>query len=99
VFFQTEQVQGPEPAVLLQPPVQFAQRFRIEPVDTVAPFADFGDQLRFVQYAEVLGDGRTADVEAPRNLMDWLAAIAQAIQNGAARGVGDGVKNAAICNW
>ncbi len=75
---------------------RLAQRFGIEPVDAVAAFADFGDELGVVQNAKVFGDGGAADVEAAGDLVDGLSAVAQAVENGAAGGVGDGVKNAAF---
>ena len=94
--FETEQVQGPKPPVVFQPAIQIAQRFGVQPVDAIAAFTDFGDELRGVQYAKVFGDGGTADVEASGDLVDGLSAVTQAVQNGAARGVGDGVKNSAV---
>src|SRR6185369_3028528 len=45
---------------------------------------------------KVFGDGGTADVEASGDLVDGLAAITQAVQNGAACGVGDGVEDSAV---
>jgi hypothetical protein len=96
VFFQAEQVQGPEAPVLIEPSIQVAQRFRIELIDAVAAFPNFGDQLRGVQYAKVFGNGWAAHVEASRDLIHRLPAFAQAIENGTSRGVGDGVKNAAF---
>src|SRR6185369_14886198 len=45
---------------------------------------------------KVFGDGGTADVDASGDLVDGLAAVAQAVQNGAAGGVGDGVKDSAV---
>ena len=49
-----------------------------------------------MQDAKVFGDGGAADGEAAGDLVDGLSAVAQAVQNGAAGGVGDGVKDAAF---
>ena len=92
---ETEQVQGPEPPVVFEPAIQIAQRFGVQPVDAVAAFPNFGDELGGVQHAKVLGDGGTADVEASGDFVDGLSTVTQAVQNGAASGVGDGVKNSA----
>lgn len=93
MLFQAEQVEAPEAAVLIQPTIEFPQGLGIEPVNAIAAFANFRHQARVIEYAQMFGDGRTADVKAAGDFVDRLSATSQAVENGAAGGVGDSVKN------
>src|SRR5262249_4176577 len=88
-----EQVDCPEPPVSLQPTVQFAQGLGIEPIYAIAAFALFLHQMRLVQNTQVFRDGWPAYLEAAGDLVNGEPAIAQPIEDGAAGGIGDGLKD------
>src|ERR1700689_5473850 len=90
--FQVVETGGPEVAVLADPGVDGAQGLRIKLVDTVAAFAVFANQVRAAQQAQVLGNGGTRDRESVGDLPRRLAAAAEEVEDGAARGIGQGLE-------
>ncbi|MGC2020649.1 MAG: hypothetical protein WA654_06270, partial [Candidatus Sulfotelmatobacter sp.] len=56
-LFEAGQIRAPEAAVLIEPGVDGAERFRIELVDTVAAFAVLLHEMGAAEEAEVFGDG------------------------------------------
>ena len=91
--FQVGQAVHPEGAVLLDPGVDGAERFGIEVIDTVAAFAMFANQVGPAQEAQMLGDGRARDGESVGDLAGRLTAAAEEIEDGAARGIGQGLES------
>jgi hypothetical protein len=102
--FEVRQAAHPEAAVLLDPGVDGAKRFGIQVVDAVAPFAMFSNQMGAPQEAQMLGDGRARDREGFCYLAGGLTATTQKIEDGAARGIGQGLEGGfggsgrCICN-
>ena len=87
--FEVGQARAPETAVVLQPGVDGAQRFRIELVNAVASFAMLADQVRAPQQAQVLGNRGTGHRKSPGNVSSRLATSPQHVEDGAARGIGE----------
>jgi hypothetical protein len=89
---------------LLDPGVDGAKWLRVELVNAVAAFAVFTYQVGSAKKAKMLRDRRARDREDFGNLSCGLAAAAQQIQDGAARGIGEslegglGVSGRRICN-
>jgi len=102
--FQAVQACLPEDSVLFDPRVDGAQRFGIEVVNTVAPFTVLAHKVRAAQQAQVLGNGGAGDGKGAGNLPGGLAAAAEQVEDGAARGIGQCVKGSfliperRICN-
>src|SRR5690242_16737918 len=92
MLFEAEEVEGPEPAVVLEPAVEFAQGLRVEAVDPVAAIAGFANQVGLMKHAEMFGDSRAADVEAAGDFIDSQAVgVAKAVEDRPARRVGYGL--------
>ena len=77
--FQVVQARRPELAVLLNPGVDRAQRFRIQLIHTMAAFPVLANQMSTAQQTQVLGDGRAGNRERPGDLPRGLRAPAQEI--------------------
>jgi hypothetical protein len=82
----------PEGAVLADPGVDCSQGFGIELVDPMTSFAVFADQVRAAQQAEVFGNGGARNRESGGDLSSGLAAPAEQVEDGAARGIGQGLE-------
>src|SRR5579863_4572572 len=82
--FQVVQACSPEDSVLLDPGIDGAQRFRIELVDAMAPFAVLADEVGAAKQAQVLGYCGAGDRERSGDLAGRLAATPEEIKNGAA---------------
>jgi len=74
--FEAGEVCAPEAAVLVEPVVYRAERFRVELVDAVPAFAVFTHQVGAAQKAQVFGDGRSGDREGSSDFSSGLAAPA-----------------------
>jgi len=98
--FQVGEVHLPESTVLLEPGVDGAERLGIESIDTVAAFAVLPDQVSPPQQAQVFGNGGTRDGKRLSDFSSGLAAPAEEIEDGAAGGIGEGLKGCfgRICN-
>jgi hypothetical protein len=90
--FEVSQAGAPEAAILLDPGVDGAERFGVELVDAVPTFAMFSHEVGVAEQAEVLGDGGAGDREGFGNLSGGLAAAAEEVEDGAAGGIGKGLK-------
>ena len=90
--FEVGQASGPEAAVVFEPAVDGAQRFRIELVNPVASFAMLAHQVRAPQQAQVLGDRGTGYGEGSGNVSGGLAAAAKHVEDGTAGGIGEGLE-------
>jgi hypothetical protein len=97
---QVGEVHLPEAAVLLDPGVDGAKRFRIELVDAVAAFAVLVHQMGAAEKTQVLGNGRAGDGESLSDFSRGLAASAKQIEDSAASGIGKCLKGSfgGICN-
>lgn len=97
---QVCQAGAPECAVLLQPGIDRLQRFGVELIDPVPAFAALAYQMSAAQQAQVFGNGGPGYRKCAGNLAGGLASLAQQIENGAAGGIGQGVKCGfrRICN-
>ena len=95
--FQAIEICGPKDAVLLDPGVDGAKRFRIEFVNAVASLAMFSDQVRATQQAEVLGDCGTRDGEGFGDLSGGLAASSEKIEHGASSRICQGLEGGLGC--
>jgi hypothetical protein len=82
--FQVREANGPEMAVLLDPGIDGAERFGVELVDAMTPFAVLADQVGAAQQAQVLGNCGTGNRESLGDLSGGLAAPAQQVEDGAA---------------
>lgn len=83
----------PERAVVFQPAVDFAQRLRIEIVETMSSGAVFADQAGLTKEAKMLGDGRPGNREGAGDLTGGSAALTQEVQDGAAGGIGESAED------
>lgn len=90
--FQIVQARGPELAVLLDPGVDGAQRFRIELIHTMAAFPVLAHQVSTAQQTQVLRDGRAGNRKCAGDLSRRLRATSQEIENGAAGRIGESLK-------
>ena len=90
--FQIVQARGPELAVLLDPGVDGAQRFRIELIYTMAAFPVLANQVSTAQQTQVLRDCRAGNGESAGDLSRGLRATAQEIENGSAGRIGEGLE-------
>ena len=89
---QARQVGLPEDAILLQPRVHGLQRFRIELVQAMPPFALLLHQMGAAQQAQVFGNRGPRHRKRPRNLPGRLDSLPQQVEYGPARGIGQGVE-------
>jgi hypothetical protein len=74
---------GPKLAVRREPGVDLGKRFGAQAVAPALRGHPDGDQARFAQHAEVLGDGRLAEVHLLDEVADRPFALAQQIEDGA----------------
>jgi hypothetical protein len=79
---------------VLQPLINFPQRLRVEVIETMASIALFANQTGLPQQAKMLGNRGTRDGEGAGDLARWLAAAAEKVKDGAARGVRKGAEDA-----
>jgi hypothetical protein len=86
------EVHGPEAAVLLEPGVDSAQRFRIEVVDAMAAFPVLANEVGAAEQSQVSRDSWARHGKRLGNGSGGLAATAQKIENRAPRGIGDGLE-------
>jgi hypothetical protein len=91
-FLQLIQARCPEDAVLLDPRVDGAERFRVELVNAIASFAMLTDEVSAAQEAEMLGDSRTGYRKGVGDLSGGLTATAEEIENGSPGWIGEGLK-------
>jgi hypothetical protein len=91
-IFQIGKTSAPERTVLLDPGVDGSERFGIQVVDAVAAFAVFSYQMGATQEAQVLGNGWAGDGKGFGDLAGGLAAAAEEIEDGPARGIGKGLE-------
>jgi hypothetical protein len=61
-------------------------------VDAAAAVAADGDEVGVEEDAEVLGDGGLGEAEGGDELADGALALAKAVEDGAAAGVGEGLE-------
>ena len=97
VSLQALEIERPEGAVALDPPVGLGERRRGELVAAQPSLAALADQARLAKDAEVLGDGGTAGAEVRGELADRAAPGAEAIQERAPGRVGDGAEDVGVC--
>jgi len=90
--FQIRQIVLPEDAIRLQPRIHSLQWPGIQLVDTVATLATLFDQMGAAQEAQMFGYGGAGYRESLRNPTGWLASLPQQVENGPARGIGQGVE-------
>jgi hypothetical protein len=90
---ETCQVCVPEDSVLFNPRSYIAQGFRLEIVATLASATPLANQVCGAQYAEMLADGGAALAEIDCERVYGHRAAAQAVEDGAPRGVCDGAVN------
>jgi hypothetical protein len=90
--FQVRQARAPETSILLDPGIDGAKWFGIELVNPVPAFAMLSHQMGAAQQAQVLGDRGSRDRECLGDLSRRLAAPAQQVEDGAARGIGKGLE-------
>jgi hypothetical protein len=86
--FQAAKVRRPEAAILLDPAIDGAQRFRIEPVNAIAALPMLLHKMRAAQQAQMLGDCRTRNRKGFGNLARGLAAPAQQVEDSTASRIG-----------
>lgn len=100
--FQIVQAIHPKRAILLDPGIDRAQRFRIEMVDAVSAFTLLPDEVGSSQQAQMLGNRGPGDREGAGNLPGRLGAATEKIEHGATRGIGEslegGLVRRGICN-
>ena len=102
--FQAIQTGGPEDSILFNPGVDCAQGFGVELVDTIAPFAVLANKVSPAKKTQVFGNRGTRNRESIGNLSGGLAAPAEKIEDGATRGIGEGLEGSfldsriLICN-
>jgi hypothetical protein len=80
----------PEDSVLFNPGRYIAQGLRLEIVATLASATPLANQVCSAQYAEMLADCRAALAEIDCERVHGRGAAAQAVKDGATRGVCDG---------
>src|SRR6266849_7960486 len=84
----------PQAAVLRDPCVELAERFRSKRVQALRPLgADF-DEPRLVQDPEVSGDAGLLDVHGVDDVVHRHLAISKDLDDPTARGIGQGLKDA-----
>lgn len=91
--FEVGELVRPEKAVVLEPMIDGAEALRVETVKAVAADALFVDEMGVAEQAEVLGDGRAGDWEGASDLSRGLMALAKEVEDGAARGIGEGAED------
>src|SRR5581483_4296559 len=92
----------PEPAIALEPFVDFLERQRLDAAGPPLRLAAAADQPGALEHLEMLGDGGAADVEWRGELGDRGLPQRQAGEDRPARGVGqrgEGVAKAIRCHW
>jgi hypothetical protein len=98
--FEAGEARLPKCPVLVEPGVDGAKRPGIELVDPVAALAALLDEASSSQQAKMFGNSRTGNREGPSNATSGEAAAAEQIEDGAARGVGEGAEDGLcrMCN-
>src|SRR5208283_4130257 len=91
--FQVVETGAPENAVLLDPRVDGAKRFRVELVYAMAAFAVLTDEVGATQQAQVLRDRGAGHGEGAGDLSGRLAAAAEQVEDGSAGGIGQGLES------
>src|ERR1700730_15832453 len=92
VTLQPGQARLPERPVAFDPARDALQRQRVECIHALAPDARVGDQARLPKHAKMLGDGRATLAKVGGERTGIGRSGAQAIEDRAARGVGNGAE-------
>ncbi len=90
--FKVGEVYVPEIAILVEPCIHGAQRFRIEAVNPATALPVFLHQMGPSQQPQVLGDGRPGNGKRLRDRSRRLAAGPQQIEDGPPGGIGQSLK-------
>lgn len=84
----------PLAAALVQPALKGLERFRLNPAGAHAALFLCGDELAIFQKLHMLNNGGQSHVQWRRDLADRFRTRSQLLDNGAPRGVGEGVEDA-----
>jgi len=85
---------------MIEPGIHHAKWPGVEPVDAVAAVAAFCDEAGAPKQTEMLGDGGTGNRKGLGDAAGGKAAVAEQIEYGPARGIGECAENSLrkMCN-
>ena len=84
----------PLAAALVQPTLKRLERFRLDPAGAHAALLLRGDEMAFLKKLHMLHNGGQGHVQGRCDFAYGFRAHSQLLDNGAPRGVGEGLENA-----